>query len=94
MLFFMVLSQAMIWIKFMTYTKIELIETNEKKLVKPIKRKAMSAETAYMITKVLEDTSSYAVGVNVNNVNYCAKTGTTLFKYFSNISEHLLNFLV
>lgn len=37
----------------------------------------MEPSTAYMITKVLEDTSKSAVGMNINGVNYCAKTGTT-----------------
>jgi len=60
-----------------SFTKIEFIESGENYEVKPITRKAMSSETAYMITKVLEDTSSYAVGVDINGVNYAAKTGTT-----------------
>ena len=60
-----------------SFTKIEFLESDEVYEVKPIKRKAMSESTAYMITKILEDTSSYAVGMNVNGVNYCAKTGTT-----------------
>lgn len=60
-----------------SFTKLEYIETGEEYVVKPAKRKAMSESTAYMITKILEDTSSYAVGRSVNGVNYCAKTGTT-----------------
>ena len=60
-----------------SFTKIEYIESGETYVVKPTKRRAMSEETAYMITKVLEDTSGYAVGVSVNGVNYAAKTGTT-----------------
>lgn len=60
-----------------SFTKVVYTETDEEYVVKPIKRKAMSESTAYMITKILEDTSSYAVGRSVNGVNYCAKTGTT-----------------
>ena len=37
----------------------------------------MSSETSYMLAKMLEATSSYAVPVNVNGVNFAAKTGTT-----------------
>ncbi len=64
-----------------SFTKIEYSETGETYEVKPITRRAMSEETAYMITKVLEDTSSYAVGLSVNGVNYAAKTGTTNLDY-------------
>lgn len=60
-----------------SFTKVEFVETDEIYEVKPITRKAMSSETAYMITKVLEDTSSTAIGYSVNGVNYAAKTGTT-----------------
>ena len=60
-----------------SFTKIEYIDSDDTYEVKPITRKAMSEDTAYMITKVLEDTSSYAVGLSVNGVNYAAKTGTT-----------------
>lgn len=60
-----------------SFTRIEYIDSGETYEVKPITRRAMSEETAYMITKVLEDTSGYAVGLSVNGVNYAAKTGTT-----------------
>lgn len=60
-----------------TVNTIEYIETGKVINIKPVTRKVMSEATAYMLTKVLEDTSSYAVGANINNVNYCAKTGTT-----------------
>lgn len=58
-------------------TKIVYIETNEEEEVKPTKKRVMSESTAYMITSVLEDTGSYAIGKYVNGVNYCGKTGTT-----------------
>ena len=60
-----------------SFTKVEFVETDEIYEVKPITRKAMSSETAYMITKVLEDTAPTAIGLSVNGVNYAAKTGTT-----------------
>jgi len=60
-----------------SFTIIEFIDSGDLFEVKPIKRKAMSSETAYMVTKMLEATSGYAVGMNVNGVNYAAKTGTT-----------------
>lgn len=60
-----------------SFTLIEFTDTDEIFEVKPIKRKAMSSSTAYMVTKMLEATSSYAVGLSVNGVNYAAKTGTT-----------------
>ena len=64
-----------------SFTKLIYTETNETYEVKPITRRAMSEETAYIITKILEDTSSYAVGLSVNGVNYAAKTGTTNLSY-------------
>jgi len=60
-----------------SFTKIKYTDSGDEYTVKPITRKAMSDATAYMITKVLEDTAGYAVGLNINNVNYCAKSGTT-----------------
>lgn len=60
-----------------TVNSIEYIESGKTENVKPITRKVMSESTAYMLTKVLEDTAGYAVGLSVNGVNYCAKTGTT-----------------
>ncbi len=59
-----------------TFTKIEYTETGDTYEVKPITRRAMSESTAYMITKILEDTSSYAIGRSVNGVNYAGKSGT------------------
>lgn len=60
-----------------SFTKIEYLNSNNTYTVKPITRKAMSDSTAYMITKVLEDTGKTAIARNVNGVNYCGKTGTT-----------------
>lgn len=60
-----------------SFTTIEFTDSGEIYEVKPITRKAMSSETAYMVAKMLEATSSSAVNRNVNGVNYAAKTGTT-----------------
>ena len=59
-----------------SFTKIEYTETGDTYEVKPVTRRAMSESTAYMITKILEDTSSYAIGRSVNGVNYAGKSGT------------------
>lgn len=72
-----------------SFTKVVYTETNDEYVVKPIKKRVMSESTAYMITKILEDTSGYAIGRNVNGVNYCGKTGTTNLTY-SMIKEHNL----
>jgi len=60
-----------------TVNSIEYMETGKTVNINPTTRRVMSEATAYMLTKVLGDTSSYAVGANINGVNYCAKTGTT-----------------
>ena len=59
-----------------SFTRIEYTETGDTYEVKPITRRAMSEATAYMITKILEDTSDYAIGRSVNGVNYAGKSGT------------------
>ncbi len=59
-----------------SFTKIEYIDTDETYEVKPITRRTMSDSTSYMLTKILEDTSSYAIGRSVNGVNYAGKSGT------------------
>lgn len=64
-----------------SFTKIIYRENNETYENQISKSRAMSAETAYMISDILYGTSSYALGgySNVNGVNYAAKTGTTNF---------------
>ncbi|MEG2322622.1 MAG: transglycosylase domain-containing protein, partial [Bacilli bacterium] len=71
-----------------SFTKIEYSD-GESFEVKPITRKAMSDQTAYMITKVLEDTSSSAIGVYINGVNYCGKTGTTNYDNATIVANEL-----
>ncbi len=64
-----------------TITSITFIDTDDTINIKPDKQRVMSEETAYMIAKILEDTSSHAVGLSVNGVNYAAKTGSTDIEY-------------
>lgn len=64
-----------------SFTKIVYRQNDEIFENQVSKQRAMSAETAYMISDILYGTSSYALGgySNVNGVNYAAKTGTTNF---------------
>ena len=64
-----------------SFTKVTRIDTGETYEVKTSSRKAMGNDTAYMITNMLQDTASWALGQysNVNGVKYAAKTGTTNF---------------
>ena len=62
-----------------SFTRIVYKDANDTYTVRPAKRRVMSEATAYMITRILEDTSGSAVGVNVNGVNWAAKTGTSNF---------------
>lgn len=69
------------YIKPYSFTKIIYKDTNEE-FTNPIeKTKAMSEETAYMISDMLVTTGQYAMGRynNINGVQYAAKTGTTNF---------------
>ncbi len=64
-----------------SYTKVEFRETGEVHNKKIEKTQAMSPETAYMITHMLLETPSYALGnySKIPGVTYGAKTGTTNF---------------
>lgn len=64
-----------------SFTKIIYRDNGEVYERKPKKVKAMSAETAYMVSDVLIDTAKYALGKysNINGSTYGAKTGTTNF---------------
>ena len=64
-----------------SFTKIIYRDTKEVYEPNRERTKAMSPETAYMITDVLKTTSKIALGryYNVNGYEYCAKTGTTNF---------------
>jgi len=64
-----------------SFTKIIYRETDEVFEQKPVEKKAMSEETAYMVNDMLISTSKYALFQfgNVNGYNYAAKTGTTNF---------------
>ena len=64
-----------------TFTKIIYQETGEEYINDINKTKAMSEETAYIISDMLVTTAPYAVGGSyyINGVKYAAKTGTTNF---------------
>lgn len=69
------------YIKPYSFTKI-IYKDNNEEFTNPIeKNKAMSEETAYMISDMLVTTSKAALGnySNINGVTYAAKTGTTNF---------------
>ena len=69
------------YIKPYSYTKIVLRDTGEVLETKVQKTKAMSPETAYMISDVLVSTGKSALGrySYVNGVTFGAKTGTSNF---------------
>lgn len=60
-----------------TFTKIILKNSNEEFINEIKTTKAMSEETAYMVTDMLITTAKDFIGYNINNVNYAGKTGTT-----------------
>ena len=62
-----------------TFTKIIYHETNEEYTNDIKKTKAMSEETAYIVSDMLVTTATHAVGgyYNINGIKYAAKTGTT-----------------
>ncbi len=64
-----------------SFTKLIYRDTSEEYDRQFIKRRAMSAETAYMMADVLIDTSVSALGTysNIGGATFCAKTGTTNF---------------
>lgn len=62
-----------------TFTKIIYQDTNEEYINDIKKTKAMSEETAYIISDMLATTATSALGrySNINGIKYSAKTGTT-----------------
>ena len=69
------------YIKPYSFTKIVYRDSGEEYNNAPEKNKAMSEETAYMISDMLVTTSTQALGSysNINGVSFAAKTGTTNF---------------
>ena len=69
------------YIKPYSFTKIVYKDTEEEFENQVEKTKAMSEETAYMISDMLVTTGQQAMGRynNINGVQYAAKTGTTNF---------------
>ena len=70
-----------IYTKPYTFTKVVFQQTGEEFVNDIEKTKAMSEETAYIITDMLITTAPNAVGshYNINGIKYAAKTGTTNF---------------
>ena len=62
-----------------SFTKIVYRDTDEEYINDIVENKAMSEETAYMISDMLATTATQAMGgyYNINGVRYSAKTGTT-----------------
>lgn len=69
------------YIKPYTFTKLTFRDTKEEFVNDIEKTKAMSEETAYIISDMLVTTAPQAVGgyYNINGIRYAAKTGTTNF---------------
>ena len=67
------------YIKPYTFTKIVFQDSGEEYINEISKTKAMSEETAYIISDMLVTTATHAVGSyhNINGIKYAAKTGTT-----------------
>lgn len=78
-----------IYTKPYTFTKIIFDDTNEEYINKIETTKAMSEETAYIISDMLASTAPSALGgyYNINGVRYGGKTGTT--NYPENIMKDL-----
>ena len=68
-----------IYIEPYSFTKLIYQDTGEEYINDIKKTKAMSEETAYMISDMLKGTAPYALGgyYNINGIKYAAKTGTT-----------------
>ena len=66
-----------------SFTKLIYRETDEEYVNDVITTKAMSEETAYMVSDMLATTATQAMSwfYDINGVKYAAKTGTTNFDY-------------
>lgn len=62
-----------------SFTKIVYRDTNEEYVNELVEKRAMSVETAYIISDMLATTAPQAMGgwYNINGIRYSAKTGTT-----------------
>lgn len=70
------------YIKPHSYRKIKFKQDDKEIENKPEKKRVMSAETAYMMTSLLQDSARYGLGNQYNlgnNAVYGAKTGTSNF---------------
>ena len=66
-----------------TFTKIVYQDSEEEYINDINTNKAMSEETAYMVSDMLATTATQAMGwyYNINGIRYAAKTGTTNYDY-------------
>lgn len=66
-----------------SYTKIKYPDTGDVYINKTVTNQVMNDSTAYIITKMLQETASYGIDSgsykDVNGIKYAAKTGTTNF---------------
>ena len=75
-----------------SFTKV-IYQDSEEEYTNDIKtNKAMSEETAYMISDMLATTATQAMGgyYNINGIRYAAKTGTTNYDY-ATLKKHNLH---
>lgn len=74
-----------------SYTKIVYRNTGDVEETKINKTKAMSTETAYMMTSLLQDSAKYGLGnqYNIGGAIYGAKTGTSNFDTVTKESHQL-----
>lgn len=72
-----------------SFTKVVYRETGDEYINDISSTKAMSEETAYMISDMLATTARQAMGwfYNINGMRYSAKTGTTNYDY-ETLKEH------
>ena len=63
-----------------TFTKIEYMDSNDTYTYKPVKKRAMSEETAYILMQLLISDANY-YGDYANGVTFGSKTGTTNLDY-------------
>ena len=75
-----------------TFTKIIYQDSDEEYINDINTTKAMSEETAYMISDMLATTATQAMGwyYNINGIRYAAKTGTTNYDY-ETLKKHNLH---
>ena len=78
-----------------TFTKVVYKDSGEEFINEWKVNSVMSPQTAYIMTDMLQTTAGSAVGWNINNVRYAAKTGTTNYDsaqmYAHGLPGHAVN---